>query len=186
MSGEPPPSYSLFYDLPKIEEIAVNLFYGWGYNFYKLENQLRADDLMVRSKASYLLGLCRGILEIQQTDYRRKHIKTPTRENPVPSEEAMEAVQTLRELSQTTGRLEGVIRAAPVPENDRMTQRYRQEAETLMRLREIDCQLVGQIEVLRRMLDGKDYTFLLEHTADIRTGFEAINRTIQDRQLMLQ
>jgi hypothetical protein len=186
MSGEPPPSYSQFYDLSRLEEIAVNLFYGWGYNFYRLENQLRADSLMVRSKASYLLGLCRGILEIQQSDYRRKYFKPPTREHPLPSEAAMEGVETLQDLSRETGRLEGVIRAAPVPENDRMTQRYRQEAETLVRLREIDCRLVGQIEVLRQMIDGKDYDFLLEHAADVRTGFAAINESIHDRQMVLQ
>ena len=182
MSG----SYSLFYDLDKVDQIAVNLFYGWGYNFYRLENQLRADDLMVRSKASYLLGLCRAVVEIQQRDYRRKFIPTPTRENPLPSPEAMEAVQTLRELSDGIGTLEGVIRSLPVPENDRMTQRYRQEAETLLHLREIDCHLVGQIETLRQMLDGKDYTFLLEHADDIRQGFAVITATIHDRQLMLQ
>ena len=34
-----------------------NLFYGWGYNFYRVENQLRADDQLVRSKAAWLLGL---------------------------------------------------------------------------------------------------------------------------------
>ena len=182
MSG----SYSLFYDLDKVDQIAVNLFYGWGYNFYRLENQLRADDLLVRSKASYLLGLSRAVLEIQQRDYRRKHIPTPTRENPLPAPAALEAVETLKELSGEIGRIEGVIRAMPVPENDRMTQRYRQEAETLLRLREIDCHLVGQAETLRQMIDGKDYTFLLEHADDLRQGFAAMTATIQDRQMLLQ
>ena len=182
MSG----SYSVFYDVSKLDEIAINLFYGWGYNFYRLENQLRADDLLVRSKASYLLSLSRGVVEIQQRDYRRKHIPTPTREKPTPDPEALEAVETLKELSNAIGSIEGVIRTMPVPENDRMTQRYRQEAETLVRLREIDCHLVGQAETLRQMLDGKDYTFLLEHAADIRQGFAAMTATIQDRQMLLQ
>ena len=39
-----------FYVVDELEKIAVNLFYGWGYNFYRLENQLRADDLTVRAK----------------------------------------------------------------------------------------------------------------------------------------
>jgi hypothetical protein len=182
MSG----SYSLFYDLDKLDQIAVNLFYGWGYNFYRQENQLRADDLLVRSRTSYLLGLSRAVLEIQQRDYRRKFIPTPTRERPTPSPEAMEAVQTLRDLSEGVGKLEGTIRALPVPENDRMTQRYRQEAETLAHLREVDCHLVGQAETLRQMIDGKDYNFLLAHADDIRQGFAAMTATIHDRQLMLQ
>lgn len=181
MSG----SYSLFYDLDKLDQIAVNLFYGWGYNFYKLENQLRADDLMVRSRASWLLSLSRGLLEIQQRDYRKKHIPTPSRENPTPPSEAVEAVETLCELSDGIGQLEGRIRALPVPENDRMTQRYRQEAETLAHLGEIDCRLVGQAETLRRMLDGKDYTFMLEHADDIRQGYAAMTATIHDRESLL-
>ena len=141
---------------------------------------------MVRSKASYLLSLSRAVLEVQQRDYRRKFIPTPTRENPLPSPAALEAVETLKELSNEIGRIEGVIRAMPVPENDRMTQRYRQEAETLIRLREIDCHLVGQAETLRRMIDGKYHTFLLEHADDLRQGFAAMDATIQDRQMLLQ
>jgi len=39
-----------FYNLDAVEQIGVNLFYGWGYNFYRLENQLRADDLTIRAK----------------------------------------------------------------------------------------------------------------------------------------
>ena len=49
-------SNSVFYDLGPLEEIAVNLFHGWGYNFYRFENQLRADDQLIRSKVGAILG----------------------------------------------------------------------------------------------------------------------------------
>ena len=39
-----------------VKQVLSNLFYGWGYNFYRKENQLRADDLLIRSKVSELLG----------------------------------------------------------------------------------------------------------------------------------
>jgi len=55
-----------FYDVDELEKIAVNLFYGWGYNFYRLENQLRADDLTVRAKVGWLLGLSRFHLASQR------------------------------------------------------------------------------------------------------------------------
>ena len=32
-----------------IAQTASLLFYGWGYNFYRVENQLRADDLLIRA-----------------------------------------------------------------------------------------------------------------------------------------
>ena len=54
---------SNFDDLDALEKIAVNLFYGWGYNFYRLENQLRADDLTVRAKVGWLLGQARAAVE---------------------------------------------------------------------------------------------------------------------------
>ena len=37
-----------FYDTDALTEIAINLFHGWGYNFYRVENQLRADDQLIR------------------------------------------------------------------------------------------------------------------------------------------
>ncbi len=52
-----------FDDLEALEKIAVNLFYGWGYNFYRVENQLRADDLTVRAKVGWLLGQARESVE---------------------------------------------------------------------------------------------------------------------------
>jgi hypothetical protein len=178
-------SYSVFYDASKLDEIAINLFYGWGYNFYRLENQLRADDQLIRRHVSTLLGIIRTMLENQQREYRRKNIKPPSREKPFPAPEVLDAVSVLEELSNETGRIEGVIRAMPVPENDRMTQRYRQEAETLARLCETDKHLVGQAEALRQMIDGKDYQFLLDHTDDLRQGFAALTRSIQERRMLL-
>ncbi len=46
-----------FYDAGALRQVATNLFYGWGYNFYRVENQLRADDQLVRNKAAWLLGI---------------------------------------------------------------------------------------------------------------------------------
>ena len=41
---------SSFYDAGTLRQIATNLFHGWGYNFYRAENQLRADDQLVRAR----------------------------------------------------------------------------------------------------------------------------------------
>ena len=52
-----------FYAADPLEQVAITLFYGWGYNFYRVENQLRADDLLVRAKAGVLLGDARAVVD---------------------------------------------------------------------------------------------------------------------------
>lgn len=134
-------SESLFYNLGEIEEIAVNLFYGWGYNFYRAENQVRADDLLVRQKVSWLLGQAREVVQTQLAVYRRTFLPLPTREKPLPDPDALAAAGTLERLSADIGQLESTIRGLPVPETDRMTQRFRDELSTLVTLREQDSRL---------------------------------------------
>lgn len=174
-----------FYDTDRLKQVAVNLFHGWGYNFYRLENQLRADDLLVRSHVSMLLAHARKSVETEQGRYRRTFLPLPTRENPLPDPMAVANARTLEELSAGIGQLEGAIRALPAPENDRMTQRYRQEAETLLRLRDCDTHLVGQSETLREMLT-RDYHWMLENAAIVREALALLRRTLEARQLLLQ
>jgi hypothetical protein len=174
-----------FYNLGQLEQIAVNLFYGWGYNFYRLENQLRADDLMVRAKIGWLLGQARASVDTAESAYRRAFLPAPTREKPRPDALAVEGAQTLERLSGEIGAIEGQIRAQPVPENDRMTQRYRHEAETLKRLIACDTNLTGRAELLRSLLEGKDGAWMIERAADIRAGLNSIDAALRDRQAAL-
>ena len=174
-----------FYDPGRLRQIAINLFYGWGYNFYRTENQLRADDLLVRSKVSWLLGLARAGIEAAESAHRREFIPTPSREKPFADPKALADVQSIERLSKAIGALEGQIRAQPAPENDRMTQRYRHEAETLLRLVDCDQKLVGQAELLRSMMDQKTGEWLIENSALLGKGIGAIAETLRDRQAIL-
>ena len=174
-----------FDDLDALEKIAVNLFYGWGYNSYRLENQLRTDDLTVRAKVGWLLGQARANVETAESDYRRVHLPSPTRAKPRPDAEAIAGAQTLERLSQAIGALEGQIRAQPVPETDRMTQRYRHEASTLQNLLECDMALVGRAELLRQMLDGKEGAWMIDKADAIREGLKAIEASLRGRQAAL-
>jgi hypothetical protein len=179
-------SGSAFYDVSALEEIGVNLFYGWGYNFYRLENQLRADDLLLRAKVSWLLGLCRATLETAQSDYRREFLPPPSREKPRPSAEAVADAQALETLSRLVGRLEGRVRALPVPENDRMTQRHRRESLTLEQLRRCDARLVGRAQTLHDMLADKGHQWVLANAELIRAGLASIEQNLEQRQALLQ
>ena len=177
---------SAFYsDTDEIDQIAINLFYGWGYNFYRLENQLRTDDLLIRSKVGWLLASARAAVETAESAYRRTFLPPPSRARPRHDPEAIAGAQALERLSQAIGALEGQIRALPVPENDRMFDRHRDEATVLASLLALDRRLVGQAELLRSAIDGKDGGWLIEHGSAALEGLAALAETVRERQAIL-
>jgi hypothetical protein len=178
-------SSSGFYDAGLLRQVATNLFYGWGYNFYRVENQLRADDQLVRSKAASLLGIAMASVTDAESEYRREFLPPPSRQKPFPDAAAVAAAQRLERLAGGIGALEALIQQQPVPENDRMTQRYRQEAPTLQALIHSDEQLVGQCDLLRSMVNKQDGGSILQKLPDLESGLEAIRATLQKREAIL-
>jgi hypothetical protein len=174
-----------FYETGPLQQVAINLFYGWGYNFYRKENQLRADDLLIRAKVGALLGSARKSVEAAETNYRRVSLPPPSREKPRPDPEAVAGAQALERLAHSIGALAGQMTSLPVPENNRMIQRHREEAPTLQRLIESDQTLTGQAELLRGMLEHKDGAWIIENTAAIEEGIGAIADTLRNRQMLL-
>jgi len=176
---------SRFYEAGPLARVGINLFYGYGYNFYRQENQLRVDDQRVRQMACSLLGRARAGVDEAETRYRRENIQPPTRANPFPDATVVANAQALERLGREVGALEGQIRHQPVPENDRMTQRYRQEAATLAALAEKDAVLVGQADLLRSMLEGAAADAILAGRREIEVGIAAITATLRERQTFL-
>jgi len=174
----------VFDDIAALEKVAINLFYGWGYNFYRLENQLRADDQTVRAKVGWLLGLARDSVERAEGAARRA-LPAPSREHPLPDPAALAACAKLEAISREIGALEGQLRSHPVPEADHMTNRYRREAETLQRLLQCDLALVGRAETLRAMLDGLDGAGVAAKANEIAAGVKAIAHSLRERQALL-
>lgn len=174
-----------FYDAGTLRQIATNLFYGWGYNFYRLENQLRADDQLVRTKAAWLLGNAMASICTAETEFRREFLPPPTRAKPFPDAESVASAQRLEKLARDIGALEAFIQQQPVPENDRMTQRYRKEAPTLKTLIGVDEQLVGQCELLRTTVNGQSGSAILKSLPELQTGLEAIRATLHSREAVL-
>ena len=174
-----------FYDADIDEKLLVNLFNGWGYNFYRLENQLRADDLMIRARVCEMLGSARAGLATVEAVYRHEFLPAPTRERPRPDPEALRNARLFEEIGQSIGALEGQIRSLPVPENDRMTQRYREERDTLQRLASADRALVGRAEQLRTMLAAPSPNSLVENLAALKEALAGIAATLQERRDIL-
>ncbi|MBD8881359.1 hypothetical protein IHE49_12780 [Rhodanobacter sp. 7MK24] len=127
-------------------QVLSNLFYGWGYNFYRKENQLRADDLLIRAKVSEMLGQMRAHLAGLERDWRREHLPAPTREHPFPDAAAIATAQALQRAQQGLESLETKVRTAPVPEMDRVTQRHVNERDALERLAAVDGDLVMAVK----------------------------------------
>jgi hypothetical protein len=174
-----------FYEADELERVAINLFYGWGYNFYRLENQLRTDDQLVRSKVCWLLGAARASVVAAESAYRLTFLPPPSRAQPRPPPEAVAGAQRLERLAAAIGALAGRIQAQPVPENDRMTQRYRSEAATLQTLILCDRRLAAQAEMLRAMVNGQTGEWMIARADAIEGGLGALNESLRERQAAL-
>lgn len=174
-----------FYDVNKLSQVAINLFNGWGYNFYKVENQLRADDQMVRAKAAWLLGEAATAVCSAESDYRREFLPLPTRAKPSADAEAMASAQKLERLHREISGLEQFIHQLPAPANDRMTQRYRLEAPTLANLIRCDTLLVGQCDLMRKSVNGVTAQDILKSLPGLESGIAAIRATLHDREAIL-
>lgn len=176
-----------FYAADPLEQVAINLFYGWGYNFYRVENQLRADDLLVRAKAGGLLGDARAIVDAAESAYRRANIAAPSRAKPYPDPQVIENARALERLAGAIGALEGQIRAQPVPENDRMTEFYRSERDTLLRLGRHDSRLVGQAELLRaKLAAARAAVAILTLAGEVEADLDALAETLRGRRAVLE
>ncbi len=174
-----------FYDEGALRQIATNLFYGWGYNFYRQENQLRADDQLVRAKAGWLLGVAAAGVLAAEGEFRREFLPAPSRAKPFPDAEAVTGAQKLERLAKALMALAAKMTDQPVPENDRMTQRFRQEGPTLAALIAIDEQLVGQCELLRSSLERRAGGWMLENLPAVLTGVTAIEESLLRREALL-
>jgi hypothetical protein len=174
-----------FHDAGLLRQLATNLFYGCGYNFYRVENQLRADDQLVRAKAASLLGAAMASVETAESAYRREFLPPPTRAKPFPDAAAIADAQRLERLAHAISAVEASLQHQPVPANDRMTQRYRQEAPTLQALLQHDELLVGQCELFRSLVDSQDAAAILKKLPDLESGLDAIRSTLQKRGSVL-
>jgi hypothetical protein len=130
---------------PLVQQLQL-LLTGYGYNFYSKTNQARADDLLVRERASYYLSQAVALLSQLRSDYHLRFIPPLTRANPDPPQEAMAQIRALEAAQQALANVESGIRGMSVPTQDRIWWRFRQEQPLLMQLLNFDLQLVRNSE----------------------------------------
>ena len=126
---------------PIVQQLQL-LLTGYGYNFYNKQNQARADDLLVRERASYYLAQAVAALAQLRSDYFTRFVPPLTRANPDPPQEAMAQLREIEAAQQALSNIESHIRGMSVPTQDRIWWRFRQEQSLLMQLLNFDLSLV--------------------------------------------
>jgi hypothetical protein len=132
--------------------IGVMLLNGYGYNWYRLDNQMRADDLLVRSRASEHLERAAARLHDLEGRYRRKYLPPPTREHLDPAPQHLAAARQFRAVADRILEVDTRLRGAAVPPDDKIWLRQRGELETLQRLGKCDVLLVADAKELASLV----------------------------------
>jgi hypothetical protein len=174
-----------YYDSGALRQVAILLYEGWGYNLFKVENQMRADSLLIRSKVSHILGLALASLKAAESDYRREKLPPPSRESPRPDGAAVLGARIIESLVEEVSRTEGLIRSAPAPEKDRITERHKRERDLLTRLIAADEDLIGKAEILRRVVERKSGVWLIENEGEIKIALALLAESVAARSELL-
>jgi hypothetical protein len=147
-----------------------NLFYAGGYNFYRRENRLHTDDLLVRRKLTELLRESRYHLRALETAFRirtRRFAGLPT----ATAIEALECAQ--RDLDA----MEATVRNAELGEMGHFPEHRREERGPLERLVALDGEALLALVTLRdAIVRFQDGAAAAAGTADLlwASGFNAL------------
>ena len=135
-------------DNPVVQRLDLMLT-GVGYNYYRAENQARADDQLVRQKASNAMSDAAATLARLHAAFQHAYIPPATREQPFPPREEMERARQIIALRERIDGLDALVRGMSVPTSDKTWARFRQELSVLTQLLDVDCRLIEQCEALR-------------------------------------
>jgi len=124
-----------------------NLFYGCGYNFYRCEHELQADDLLIRGKLSQLLGESRMHLVSLQTAFARKHL--PGRDGGPANPGAVEMGRVLERAQRELQAMEMAVASAAAPEVGRIRRHDREAGGALAKLVALDGEALLALVTLR-------------------------------------
>jgi hypothetical protein len=131
------------------------LLQGYGFNYYRIENRPRADDLLVRQKVGTSLGHASARLEQLIQQFQHGCIPAPTRQQPYPSAELMDRLTALRALRQRVMEQNAFLQGMPAPAQDKIWCRLRDEEGLLRSLLHADIamlQLAADVEREVQML----------------------------------
>ena len=138
-----PPPIFLGHESPLYRTWAM-LLNGYGFNWYRADNQARADDLLIRSRASAHLADAAASLRAAEAAYRRRYLPPPSREHPAPDAARLAEARRLRDAAERIATLDTRLRGAAVPGDDKIWARLRaRQEDLLLQLCQCDLELVG-------------------------------------------
>ncbi|HYK86888.1 MAG TPA: hypothetical protein VEV19_16070 [Ktedonobacteraceae bacterium] len=168
---------------PIVQQLQL-LLTGYGYNFYNKQNQARADDLLVRERASYYLAQAIAALAQLRGDYFTRFVPPMTRANPDPPQEAMAQLREIEAVQQALANLESHIRGMSVPTQDRIWWRFRQEEALLMQLLNFDLSLVRGSEQIYQYVSQLTPE-LWQSSIPLRQMIQQLTHLAQERERFL-
>ena len=166
-----------------IKQTAWLLFYGWGYNFYRVENQLRADDLLIRTKVAAILAAARAHLKLLENTYRRDYLPPPTRVAPYPDQARLEQARRIERGGRLIEEISTAIISAPNPANDKIWLRHRQEKQLMETLQDIDTRLTDAAVAFHDMVVewGADAVAAPEVEQHVAAGLAPLRVIVRER-----
>ena len=170
---------------PLVQQLQL-LLTGYGYNFYDKTNQARADDQLVRERASYNLAQAVTLLAQLRGDYSTLFIPPLTRVNPDPPAEALAQLRAIEAAQQALAAVESHIRAMPVPTQDRTWWRIRQEQTLLLQLLNFDLALVrGSEQIYQYVAQLTPERWNSEGGGALRQMTQQLTHLAQERERFL-
>lgn len=130
------------------KRLLSNLFYGCGYNFYRFDSELLADDLLIRGKLSQLLHECRVHLSCLEAAFRQQQRAASGGDYAFLSPAAVATAQALLDAQRNLDTMETAIRNTVVPEFTRFDRR-REVRAALEELVMLDGEVVLALVTLR-------------------------------------
>jgi hypothetical protein len=163
------------------------LMNAYGYNLYEKKNRARADDLIVRETAAGALGAAANSLRTLRTEYRRRYVPPPTRDNPEPSRARLDDLAEMARMQEQVADLETRVRSMSVPVQDRAWEKFRKEDRLLNELLMQDYNLIAPCQNLREMLRTVHVeSWNAESVQQVETVMSQIDDAIRARQQLLQ
>ena len=133
----------------RLLEAGELLLNGWGYNWYRSENLMRADDVLLRNHAEQLLGEAEAALQSAAAAFRSTFLPPPSRDNPLPDPQRLAELRAFRSLIAELDAIRTAVRGAAMPPDDKIWRRHRDEHETLVRLGRFDAMIAAACATLR-------------------------------------
>ena len=165
------------------------LMLGWGFNFYRVENQLRADDLLVRQKACTPLNHAAEKLGTLATEFQTRLMPAPSREQPYPPAELTRILTRLASLRSDISCAAAYIQGLPAPVQDRIWRRFRDERGLMEQLLNADLQMLQLSAGIESSVDGIVLSELKarpDSLEDVAAALDKLHRTCRDRQALLE